>query len=45
MKKRLWDIGAKYMMLYPATRKIFHSRETRSLDSLTKAMAFVDTLR
>lgn len=45
VKKRLRDIGAKYMMLYPATLKIMHGGETRSCDSPAKAMAFVDTLR
>lgn len=45
VKKRLWDIGAKYMMLYPATLKIIHGGETRSFDSPAKAMTFVDTLR
>lgn len=45
VKKRLRDIGTKYMMLYPATLKIVHGGEARSFDSPAKAMAFVDTLR
>lgn len=45
VKKRLRDIGAKYMMLYPATLKITHGGESKSFDSSAKAMSFVDTLR
>ena len=45
VKKRLRDIGAKYMMLYPATLKIIHGGEARSFDSPAKATAFVDTLK
>lgn len=45
VKKRLRDMGAKYMMLYPATLKITHGREARSFDSPAEAVAFVDTLR
>lgn len=44
VKKRLRDIGAKYMMLYPATLKIVHGGVARSFDSPAKARAFVDTL-
>lgn len=45
VKKRLRDIGVKYMMLYPATLKIIHGGGSRSFDSPAKASAFVDTLR
>lgn len=45
VKKSLRDIGAKYMMLYPATLKITHGGESRNFDSPSKAAAFVDTLR
>uniref|UniRef100_A0A3B4WX50 L1 transposable element RRM domain-containing protein n=1 Tax=Seriola lalandi dorsalis TaxID=1841481 RepID=A0A3B4WX50_SERLL len=34
VKKRLRDIGAKYMMLYPATLKIIHDGEARRLFTL-----------
>lgn len=45
VKKRLRDIGAKYMMLYPASLKIIHHGEARSFDSPEKAMAFIATLK
>lgn len=45
VKKRLREIGAKYMMLYLAMLKIIHGGEARSFHSPTKTMAHVDTLR
>ena len=45
VKRRLRDIGAKYMMLYPATLKVIHGGVTKKFDSPIQATAFVDTLK
>lgn len=45
VKRCLREIGAKYMMLYPASLKIIHDGEARSFDSPAKAKAFVETLK